>query len=88
MKQQEKCSPLKGNATSKDLNTHVEEEISNNELQKTILKLVQSLCKTIWRLLKNLNIGLHIIQQSHSEGTTQRNVTQVTPEAPAQPCLL
>jgi hypothetical protein len=66
MKQQEKCSPLKGNATSKDLNTHVEEEISNNELQKTILKLVQSLCKTIWRLLKNLNIGLHIIQQSHS----------------------
>jgi hypothetical protein len=29
-----------------------------------------------------------MIQQSHSWGYTQRNVTQVTPEAPAHPCLL
>jgi hypothetical protein len=29
-----------------------------------------------------------MIQQSHSWGYTQSNVTQVTPEAPAHPCLL
>jgi hypothetical protein len=29
-----------------------------------------------------------MIQQSHSWGYIQRNVTQVTPEAPAHPCLL
>jgi hypothetical protein len=29
-----------------------------------------------------------MIQQSHSWGYTQRNATQVTPEAPAHPCLL
>jgi hypothetical protein len=29
-----------------------------------------------------------MIQQYHSWGYTQRNVTQVTPEAPAHPCLL
>jgi hypothetical protein len=49
---------------------------------------VQSLWKTIWKLLKKLNIDLYMIQQSHSWGYTQQNVTQVTPEAPAQPCLL
>jgi hypothetical protein len=29
-----------------------------------------------------------MIQQSHSWGYTQRNVTQVTPETLAHPCLL
>jgi hypothetical protein len=29
-----------------------------------------------------------MIQQSHSLGYNQRNVTQVIPEAPAHPCLL
>jgi hypothetical protein len=28
-----------------------------------------------------------MIQQSHSWGYSQRNATQVTPEAPAHPCL-
>jgi hypothetical protein len=50
-------------------------------------KLVQLLWKKIWRFLKNLNI-CHMIQQSHSWGYTQRNATQVTPEAPGHPCLL
>jgi hypothetical protein len=30
----------------------------------------------------------HLIQQYHSLGYTQKNVTQVTPEAPVHPCLL
>jgi hypothetical protein len=42
----------------------------------------------IWRILKNLNINLPHDQQFHSWGYTQRNATQVTPEAPAHPCLL
>jgi hypothetical protein len=29
-----------------------------------------------------------MIQQSHSWGYTQNNATQITPEAPAHPCLL
>jgi hypothetical protein len=29
-----------------------------------------------------------MIQQYHFWGYTQRNATQVTPKAPAQPCLL
>jgi hypothetical protein len=51
-------------------------------------KLVQPLWEKIWRLLKNLNIDCHMIQQSHSWGYTQRNTTQITTEAPAHPCLL
>jgi hypothetical protein len=34
MKQQDNCSLPKANSTIKDLNTYVEEEISNNEFQK------------------------------------------------------
>jgi hypothetical protein len=48
-------------------------------------KLVQPLSKKIWRLLKNQNLDLHMIQQSHSWRYTQKNAIQVTPEAP---CLL
>jgi hypothetical protein len=52
-------------------------------------KLVQPLWKTIWRLLKNLNIDLPYDPAIPLLGIyTQRNVTQVTPEAPAHPCLL
>jgi hypothetical protein len=43
----------------------------------------------ILRLLKNLNIDLtYETAISHSWGYIQRNATQVTPEAPAHPCLL
>jgi hypothetical protein len=40
MKQQDNCSPSKANFTTEDLNTCVEEEISNNESQKTIVKMI------------------------------------------------
>jgi hypothetical protein len=51
-------------------------------------KLVQPFWKNIWRLLKNLNIDL-----PHDPGIPlleiyPKNVTQVTPKAPAHPCLL
>jgi hypothetical protein len=51
-------------------------------------KLVQPLWKKNWRLLKNLNSDLQYVQQYHSWEYTQRNATQVTPKAPAHPCLL
>jgi hypothetical protein len=38
--------------------------------------------------LKNLTLIYNLIQQYHSWGYTQKTVTQVTPEAPAHPCLL
>jgi hypothetical protein len=43
MKQQDNCSPSKASSTTKDPNTCVEEELSNNEFQKTILKMVNHL---------------------------------------------
>jgi hypothetical protein len=44
--------------------------------------------KKIWRLLKNLNIDLPYDPAIPLLGYTQRNATQVTPEAPAYLCLL
>jgi hypothetical protein len=41
--------------------------------------------KTIWRLLKNLNIDLPY-DQYQSKGYTQRNMIQVIPKAPANQC--
>jgi uncharacterized protein YicC (UPF0701 family) len=43
MKQQGNQSPSKANATTKDLNTCKEEEISNNEFQNTIVKVINNL---------------------------------------------
>jgi hypothetical protein len=37
------CSPSKVNSTSKDPNTCVEEEVSNNKFQKTIVKMINNL---------------------------------------------
>jgi hypothetical protein len=51
-------------------------------------KLGQPLWKKVWRLLKNLNIDLPYDPAIPLLGIYQRNVTQVTPEAPASPCLL
>jgi hypothetical protein len=51
-------------------------------------KLVQPLWKKIWRLLKNLNIDLPYDPSIPLWGYIQKTVTQVTPEAPAHPCLL
>jgi hypothetical protein len=62
--------------------------ISNTTNNRTLLhcwwefKLVKPLWKKNWRLLKNLNIDLPLL------GIYPKNVTQVTPEAPAHPCLL
>jgi hypothetical protein len=38
MKQQDNHSPSKANSTTKDLSTHIKEEITNTEFQKTKFK--------------------------------------------------
>jgi hypothetical protein len=43
MKQQENHSPSKANSTTKEPNTCIEEELSNNEFQKTIVKMINNL---------------------------------------------
>jgi hypothetical protein len=51
-------------------------------------KLVQPLWKTIWRLLKKLNIDMPYDPAIPLLGYTQGNMTQVIRKAPAHPCLL
>jgi hypothetical protein len=43
MKQQDNHPPLKVNSTTKDPDTCVEEELSNKEFQKTIVKMINDL---------------------------------------------
>jgi hypothetical protein len=45
MKEQDNCSLSKANSTTKDLNTCVEEELSNNKFQKIIVKMINELKK-------------------------------------------
>jgi hypothetical protein len=42
MKPQDNGSPLKGNFTTKDLNNSKEEEISNVEFQKIIVRMINN----------------------------------------------
>jgi hypothetical protein len=51
-------------------------------------KLVQPLWKTIWRLLKKVNIDLPYDPAIPLLGIYEMNATQVTPKAPALPYLL
>jgi hypothetical protein len=54
MKNQDNCSPSKANSTTKDLNTSIEEEISNNEFQKIILEMINQLKRETQRLASDL----------------------------------
>jgi hypothetical protein len=51
MKQQDNHSPSKANSTTKDLNTCAEKELSNNEFQKTIVKMMNDLKEEIQKLV-------------------------------------
>jgi hypothetical protein len=54
MRQQDNCSPSKANSNTKDLNTCVEEELSNNEFQKTIVKMINNLKEETQKLVFGL----------------------------------
>jgi hypothetical protein len=51
-------------------------------------KLVQPLWKTVWRLLRELEIDLPYDLAISLLGIYPKNVSQVTVKAPAHPCLL
>jgi gas vesicle protein len=54
MKQQGNHYPSKANSTSKDPNTYIEEESSNDEFQKTIIKMINNLKEETQKLVLDL----------------------------------
>jgi hypothetical protein len=54
MKQQDNHSPSKANSTTKDPNTSIEKELSNNEFQKPIVKIINNLKEEIQKLVFEL----------------------------------
>jgi hypothetical protein len=52
--QKHNCSLSKANATTKDLNNCVEEEISNNEFQKMIVNMINDLKEETQKLAFDL----------------------------------
>jgi hypothetical protein len=54
MKQQDNHFPSKANCTTKDPNTCVEEELSSNEFQKTIVKMINDLKEETQKLVFDL----------------------------------
>jgi hypothetical protein len=51
MKHQDTHSLSKANSTTKDLKISVEEELSNNEFQKTIVKMINELKEETQKLV-------------------------------------
>jgi hypothetical protein len=60
MKQQDNHSPSKVNSTNKDLNTCIEEEISNTELQKSIVKMIIKLKEEMQNLVSDFKNYVNI----------------------------
>jgi gas vesicle protein len=54
MKQQDNHSPSKSNSTTKYLNNCIEEEISNTEFQKIIVRMINELKVETQKLLSDL----------------------------------
>jgi hypothetical protein len=54
MKQQDNCSPSKANSTTKEPDTCVEEDLSNKEFKKKILKMINDLKKGTQKLVFDL----------------------------------
>jgi hypothetical protein len=54
VKQQDNHSPSKANSATKDLNICIEEELLNNEFQKTIVKVINNLKEETQKLVFDL----------------------------------
>jgi hypothetical protein len=68
MKHKDKLSPSKANSTTKDPNTYAEEELSNNEFQKTIVKMINDLKEETQKLVfdfkENVNKELNALKEN------------------------
>jgi hypothetical protein len=72
MKQQDNCSLSKANSTTKDLNTCIKEEISNNELQKITIKMINDLKEETQKLELNLKQDMNKQMSSKRIQTNRR----------------
>jgi disulfide oxidoreductase YuzD len=68
MKQQNNCSPSKANAITNGLNASIEEKISNNEFQKTVVKIINDLKgekqKIVFDFKKDMNKQLNELKEN------------------------
>jgi hypothetical protein len=51
MKQQDNHASSKANSTTKNLNICIEEDLSNNEFQKTVVKMINNLKEETQKLV-------------------------------------
>jgi gas vesicle protein len=78
-KQQDKCSPPKSNSTAKDLHTCIQEEISYNEFQKMIVKMINDLKEETQNLVFDLKEVMNKQLNEFKENTNkQMNETKKT----------
>jgi hypothetical protein len=71
MKQQDNHSPSKANSTTKDLNTYIKEEVSNNEFQKTMVKVINDLKEKIQKLVFDLKEDVNKQLNEFKENTNR-----------------
>jgi hypothetical protein len=71
MKQQKNCFPSKANSTTKDLNTCIEEELSNNECQKTIVKMINNFKEETQKLVFDLKEDINKQLNGFKENTNR-----------------
>jgi hypothetical protein len=64
-------SLLKANSTTKDLNTCIQEAISNNEFQKTMVKMIHDLKEETQKLV--LDLKEYVNKQRHELKRIQTN---------------
>jgi hypothetical protein len=68
MKQQDNHSPSKATSTTKDPNTCIKEELSNNKFQKTIVKMINDLKeetqKLVFDLKEDMNKHLNELKEN------------------------
>jgi hypothetical protein len=71
MKQQDSHSPSKANSTTKDPNICLEEELSNNEFQKIIIKMINDLKEQTQKLVFDLKGDMNKQRNELKENTNR-----------------
>jgi F0F1-type ATP synthase membrane subunit b/b' len=76
MKQQANSSPSKANFTTKDLNNGKEEEISNNEFQKVIGRMINELKEETQEQVSDLKEDMNK-QINELKGNTKKQMNEI-----------
>jgi predicted transcriptional regulator len=79
MNQQDNHSPSKAKSTTKDPNTCVEEELSSNEFQKTIVKMISNLKEEtqnlVFYLKENVKKQLNYLKENTNKQINEIKTT-------------